>query len=887
MPLLARLKIMTRALFRGAQTERELDDEMRDHFEREIESGIQAGLSPDEAKRAAQRKFGSVELFKEECRDERGISFFETLLRDVKYGIRTLRRNPLFCVIAIGTLGLGIGANTTLFTFVENILLRSIPVKDPASLVAPDWGEDSINVSYLNYKDLRDRNTVFSHLVAYRYLAASFSLHAQDNARVWGYQATGNYWETLGIEPALGRFFSTADDDHGNHPVVVISHRLWETRFASDPNVIGRAIKINGFPFSIIGVAPARFGGTELIVSADYWVPLSMQPQLEPGFPFMKWRTSQNLWMLGRLKPGVTAARAEANLNRIGEQIARGFPDDVRGGQKFHCVRPGLIGGYFRGPITSFSAVLMGIAGVGLLLTCANLAGMLLARASDRQREVGIRIALGASKPQLMRQLLTESLLLALGGALLGLLITYLVCHAISLWHPMLAIPISTSVQPNLAVLLFSLAVAVVTTLLSGTAPALQAVRVNVVPSLKNEPVSTHLRRWTVRDLLVAGQIALSIMLVISSVLVVRSLQHALSLNLGFNPNGAVSLSFDLGLQRYDAEQSKKFDANLLDKASAIPGLDAVGIVNTLPLRSGGDDSEFVSRVDRPVPPPAERRIGMVYNISPGYLRAAGTRLLAGRDINAFDSNGRPGVMLINDIAARILFGKEDPVGQRLRLTPSDKDQGMQIVGVVESGKYSSLSEAPMPAVFVPIAQSQTTWTTIVARTRLPAPIATALLRKAVLDLDPELTIFNIGSLNEQLAMPLFPARIVAAVLGIFGALAMIIAASGLFALVSYAVARRSREIGIRLALGARAGQVIQPVLQHTLILCAAGLVIGTAVTLAAGKFLAAVLYGVSPHDPLTYGAALLIMVAVTLLACAHPIRRALRIDPALTLRSE
>jgi predicted permease len=887
MRALAKLQSICRSLFRRKRAELELAAEMQDHFEREVESGIQAGLSPAQAKLAAQRVFGSVELFKEECRDARGIGFLENITRDLRYGCRVLRRTPLFCAVAIGTLGLGIGANTTLFTFVQNILLRSIPVRDPAALVAPNWGESTINISYPNYLDLRDRNTVFSNLVAYRYVAAGFSLEERDNSRVWGYQATGNYWQMLGIQPALGRFFGPADDKQGGQPVVVISHRLWQTRFAADPNIAGRAIKINGFPFTIIGVAPAFFGGTEFIVSADYWVPLAMQPQLEPGFPFMTWRTSQNLWILGRLKPGVTAAGAEANLNQIAQELARTYPNEVKATDKFHCSRPGLVGNDLRGPVTKFSTVLLATAGVGLLLACANLAGMLLARASGRQREIGIRLALGASKAQLLRQLFAESLLLSLGGGLLGLAMAYAACALFSSWHPVFVMPISTAIQPNVTVLLFSLAVALATTLLFGLAPALQAIRTDVVPSLKNEPSASHFRKWTLRDLLVAGQIALSVMLVISSVLVIRSLQHALSLNLGFNPNGAVSVSFDLGLQRYDSERSRRFAANLLGRVTNTAGLDAVGVVNNLPLRAGGLDSEFISRVDRPVPPPADRHVGLVYNISPGYLHAAGTQLLAGRDVTLADRQGTQPVALVNETAAHLLFGREDPLGRRFRLTRDPHDPGVQVVGVVETGKYLSLGEDREPAVFLPIAQSGTTWTTLVARSRLPAAAATELLKRAVLDLDPELTVFDAGSLNDQLAMPLFPARIVAVVLGLFGALAMVLAATGLFALMSYAVSRRTREIGIRLALGARAGQVILPVLRHTLLLCGLGILLGTASTLAAGRLLSAVLYGISPHDPATYGAALLLMLSVAVLACWQPVLRAIRIDPANTLRAD
>jgi predicted permease len=359
-------------------------------------------------------------------------------------------------------------------------------------------------------------------------------------------------------------------------------------------------------------------------------------------------------------------------------------------------------------------------------------------------------------------------------------------------------------------------------------------------------------------------------------------LRRALTLNLGFEPNGAVSVSFDPRLQGYAEQRLRRLDADLLHNAVTLPGLESVGLTNNLPLRTGENNS-VVSRADRPVPKPAERRAAIVYNISPGYLRAAGTKLLRGREVNAYDREGAPRVAIVNEALVHALFGAENPLGKHMRLGSND----VAIAGVVETGKYEFLGEDPHPAVFLPIAQSGLGWTTLIARTRLPAEAATALLRKTVLDLDPELTLFNTGSLKDQLALPLFPARFAATVLGVFGLLAMTLAATGLFALVSYAVSRRTREIGIRMALGARPAQVLSTVLKRTLILCAVGISIGTIATLAAGPMLAAVLYGVSPRDPATYVAAILLMAAVALVAAWNPAARAIHIDPARTLREQ
>jgi len=866
------------SILRRRQAEADLHDELRYHMEQEIESNVRSGMSPEEARYAAQQLTGPVALYEEECRDARGIGTVDTLVRDGRYAWRTFRRTPLFTAVAILTLALGIGANTTVFTFIENILLRSLPVRDPQRLWALSWG-GMVNISFPNYLDFRDRNRVFSDLIAYRFNPANFSTQARENFRVWGYETTGNYFQTLGVKPLLGRFFGPeVDDKPSAHPVVVLSYRYWQSHFAADPNVIDRQVKINGNSFTVVAITRPGFYGTETIMSSDYWVPMSMELQIEPGHDWLRSRGSQEVWVMGRLKPGVSRTGGEANLDTIARQLAHTYPNEVDPKAKFLLSRPGLL----RGPITNVGVVLITIAALGLLLACVNLASMLLARASDRRREIGIRLAVGASRWQLLRQLMTESLLLALCGGLMGFGIAFTVCRLFSSWRPNFDLPVNTLLQPNSTVLAFTMATTFCTTWLFGLIPALQALRTDLIPSLKNEPESRRLRRWSLRDVLVASQIALSIVLVICSVLVARGLQNASSVGLGFNPNRAVSLSLDLSLQGYNEESSRRFVADSLTKAAALPGLDSVGIINNVPLRIG-EDNEVVSRADRPLPPFSQQKAAIVYNISPGYFRAAGTRLLTGRDVDSHDHTGSQPVVVVNEACAQVLFGNENPLGKYVRIG-SDKTQ---IVGVVETGKYEFLGEDPHPAVFLPIAQTGTKWTTLVARTSLPAEQAVRMLRKAVLDLDPETTLFSAGSLKDQLALPLFPARITAIVLSVFGLFAMTLAATGLFALVAYSVSRRKREIGIRMALGARQSQVLSSVLGRTLLLCVIGVALGSALTLAAGHLLSAVLYGVSPRDPITYLTAVALMSGVALLACWQPAARAIHIDPARTLREE
>lgn len=820
---------------------------------------------------------GPVALYQEECRDSRRLGFTDTFVRDLRYAWRTFRRTPLFTVVAVLTLALDIGANTTVFTFIENVL-RSLPARDPQQLWALSWG-GMVNISFPNYLDFRDRNSVFSDLIAYRFNPVNFGIQARENFRVWGYEATSNYFQMLGVKPLLGRFFGPeVDDKPGTHPVVVLSYRYWQSHLAGDPNVVGRQVKINGYPFTIIAITHPGFYGTESIISSDYWVPMSMELQMEPGHDWLRSRGSQEVWMMGRLKSSVSRAAGEANLDTIARQLAHAYPDEVDPKAKFLLSRPGLL----REPITNVGVVLMTIAALGLLLACVNLASMLLARALDRQREIGIRLAVGASQWYLLRQLMTESLLLAISGGLLGFGIAFAACGLFSSWRLDFDLPINKVLQPNSTVLVFTMLAAFCTMLLFGLIPALQALRTDLVPSLKNEPESRRLRRWSLRDVLVAGQIALSVMLVICSVLVARGLQQASNVGLGFNPDRAISLSLDLRLQGYNEERSRHFVAALLTKAAALPGLDSVGIINNMPLRIG-EDNEVVSRADRPLPPFAQQKAAVVYNISPGYFQAAGTRYLAGRDVDSHDHTGSQPVVVVNEACAQVLFGNENPLGKYMRIG-SDK---IKIIGVVETGKYEFLGEDPHPAVFRPIAQTGTKWTTLVARTSLPTEQVVRLLRKTVLDLDPQTTFFNVGSLRDQLAFPLFPARIIAIVLSIFGLFAMTLAAIGLFALVAYSVSRRKREIGIRMALGARQSQVLSSVLGRTLLLCVIGVALGCALTLAAGHLLSAVLYGVSPRDPLTYLMAVTLLSGVAILACWQPAARAIHIDPAHTLREE
>ncbi len=537
-----------KALFWRTRADSELQVELEDHLRQEIEANLAAGMNAEHAHYAAQRSLGSVALYKEECRDARGTAVFDTLARDLRYAFRVLRHSPLFTIVATLTLGLGIGANTAIFTLVNKLLLRPLPVSDPQQLVSLNTA-GGVNFSYPNYKDIRERNDVFSGLAALRFNPLDLSVGGNHNFRAWAYEVTGNYFDLLGARPYLGRYFRPSDDSKpGANPVIVLSYGCWQARFAADPNVIGRRVKINGFDYSLIGVAQPGFTGTELIVKPDLWVPMSMEAQVEPGNkPWLDSRFAGVIWLLGRLKPGVTRIQAQASLQRVAQQLAHDYPAADKA-MAIKLSPPGLIGNVLRGPVTGFAAVIA-VAGLVLLLACVNLAGLLLARAADRRKEIAVRLSIGAGRAQIVRQMLTESFLLAIGGALTGSLLAFGLTYGLKLWHPPTDVPIDTAFNPDVHVLLFTCFTALLTTFLCGLAPALQATKVDLMPALKNDAPRERRLRFTVRDLLVIAQIGLSVILLISSVLVVRSLQNAMHLKLGFNPENAVSVSFDLGLQ--------------------------------------------------------------------------------------------------------------------------------------------------------------------------------------------------------------------------------------------------------------------------------------------------------------------------------------------------
>ncbi|HTS47614.1 MAG TPA: ABC transporter permease [Bryobacteraceae bacterium] len=803
------------------------------------------------------------------------------MLQDLRLALRRLGKTPGFTAVTIVTLALAIGANTTTFSALNRFLLRPLPVDRPKELF--NVGTASLTQSYPDYVDLRERNRTLSGLVAYRIAPVALSQGGK-NSHLWGDEATGNYFELLGVHAFLGRTFTQEDDQRSSpHAVIVLSYAAWQDRFGGDPNIVGKSAKLNGLDYNIIGVAPKGFFGTEILLSPEFWVPMSLEPQIEPGNnPWLDRRTTHNIWTLGRLKPGVSERQAEADLNAIAADLARAHREDE--GMRVQLAPPGLFGSFLRGPVLGFASVLVAVAGLVLLIACVNIAGMLLARSAERRREVSICLAIGASRGKLIRQLLTESLLLSLAGGAAGVLVALWILKALAGIRLPIDLPGTTELPFDSSVFLFSLLTCVLTTLLFGLAPALQAVRIDLVPALKNQ-VSEKFRRVQMKDLLVGAQVMLSVILLVGTVLVVRSLQRALTIDVGFNPRHAVAVMFDLGMNGYDEERGRAFERRLTDQLTNLPGVDSFALVNNLPLGLAQSNNTVYAE-GKPIPKFYDAPLAHYYVVGPGYFRTMQTRLISGRDIDRHDTADSTRVAVVNEAFAKRLFPGENALGKRFRTNP-ERTEWTQIVGIAQDGKYQSLNDVSDPAYFAARSQRYDSTIAIVARSSQPPDQLVRRIQQVVTTLDPTLPFFQADSLEDHMRLPLMPARIAATMLGAFGVLAIVLAATGVYGMLAYAISRRTREIGIRVAIGARRGNIVQLVLRRAALIVLSASVAGAALAVTLGRFFTPILYGVSPKDPATYALALALMAVIALIACLVPTRRALRIDPAIALRDE
>ncbi len=806
------------------------------------------------------------------------------LLQDLRYGARMLLKKPGFSLIAIFTLSLGIGANTAIFSLVNKALLRPMPVESPDRLVAVN--NDSLKlpvISYPNFRDFRERNQVFSGMLAYRYMTFGLSNNGV-NERVWGYLSTGNYFESLGVKPALGRFF-TADDDRtpGAHAVAVITYESWQKRFAGDPRVIGKTLIVNGSNFTIIGVAPQGFYGSEVIYHPEIWFPTMMQKQVE-GWSALESRGESTFFVQGRLKPGVTISQADAEMKTIASQLAREFPIENEG-MTVTLSPAGLLGAWMRGPVIGFAGVLMVVVGLVLLLACTNLANLLLSRATERRKEIAVRLAIGASRWRLVRQLLTESIVLSALGGGLGLLLAYWLVDAMMSFKPPIDLALSTDLQIDERVLLFTLIVSGLTAVVFGLLPALQATKPDLVPTLKDEVSTSGFRRSLLRNGMVVAQVSLSLILLICAGLTLRGLQRAQILDHGLTPQNALEMSFDLGIHGYDAPRADGFRRRLLERVRSLPGVRHAGLSTSLPL-SLNVSSNPIHVEGQPQQRGANIPVSMGSSATPGVISALGTRLTQGRDFTEQDVESKQDVALVNETFARRFWAGQSAIGKRFSYAGS-AGPWIEVVGVIQDGKYFSLNEEATPYVYTILRPWNGEALTMVARTAGEPQNAIAAIRREFQQLDATLPLYNVKTMVEHMAMPLFPARVAATLLGAFGLLALFLAAIGIFGVMSYAVTQRTREIGIRMALGAQALAIFRFVVGQGLKPVALGLAIGLALAFAGTRLMSGFLYGVSALDVLTFAGVSSLLSLVAILACYIPARRAMKVDPIVVLRCD
>jgi len=823
-----------------------------------------------------------------------------TLWQDLRYGVRMMAKSPGFTLIAVLSLALGIAVNTSVFTLVNAVLFKPMPVKDPERLVALYTTEPNeiypSAFSYPDYLDYRDRNQVFSDLFIHS--TTTLSLKNRDGLAemVSGELVTGNYFTGLRLDPALGRLLTPEDDKvPGGHPVAILSYAFWQRRFGGDPKIIGQIVKLNGHDFNIIGVAKKGFSGTRLFgYIPEVYLPLMMYAQAMPGTSesFLTSRGNRSFNVNGRLKDGVTIEQAQAAMNTFARQLAQDHPQTnanlgvgmVPAGNKTQPAITKL------GYIPIVTGLMMGLVGLVLLVACANVANLLLARAAVRRREIAIRLAIGASRLRLIQQLLTESVVLSVLGGALGLMLATWLNSLLKLGAPQLdfqTVDFDYDLSLDYRILGFTLLLSVLTGIIFGLAPALQTSKPDLVPALKGEGDFAPLRRrrFNLRHLLVVSQVALSLMLLVSAGLFVKSLQSVQQMNPGFRTDHILMASVDVGLQGYDDARGRRFYEQLIERLKRVPGVRQASLAAPLPLDAFNRSARVL--VEGRVPQRENERLNVLLStVAHDYFETLGTNIVQGRAFTEHDREDAPRVVIINETMARRYWPNQNPIGKRLQLGGAQNPY-LEVVGVAQDGKYMLLGEPPMEYMFLPLWQNFDGRMTMVVQTAGNAEAVAVGIRQEVKSLDEQLPVFGVRTMPQYLDRILSGPKSIAALVSVFGLLAMLLAAVGLYGTMSYAVAQRTHEIGIRLALGAGRRDVINMVVAQGMKLALSGVVIGLGAALGLTRLMASLLYGVSTADPATFVLISVLLVSVALLACYLPARRASKVDPMVALRYE
>jgi len=884
-----KLSLRLRSIFHKNQAELDLSEELQFHLQNQIDQYVAQGMNPKEARHAALRSLGGIEQAKEECRDTRKVNLIENFLQDVRYGLRMLRRSPGFSILAILCLTLGIGANAAVFSWIEGILFRPYPaVAHQERLVAlggTSRGEARGNpLSWPDYLDLQRSCTLCETLFVSKITGTTLSIGDRAE-RTTGSIVSANYFDAIGVPPMLGRGFLPGEDQGQNaHPVAVISYQLWQGRFRGDPQIIGKTQRLNGVMHTIIGVAPGGFYGTFVGWRMNFWVPASMEDIFEGGGYKLEDRAARWIEAYARLKPGATFAQAQQEFDAISRRLETEYPATNRG----RAIRFWPL---WQTPFNNAATLLptleimLAVVAFVLLIACANVGNLLLVRSLARRHEMSVRVAIGASRSRLWKQLLTEALVLSLFGATGGLLMAYWCRHAL-----VLLFPARGGVQMHLPgeidwrVLALSAAVCLATTLLMGLVPALQTGKIDLADALKMESagvVGGRGRAW-VRSGLVLVQVSLSFVLLVGVGLLMQSLLKIRTASPGFNTRGVQDTAIDLVSAGYTPARAQTFQDALLERVRSLPGVESAAFARMTPL-------SYVSSASAPIvvdgyTPPPEESPTLDYNeVGDDYFVTMGIPLVAGREFTRADDEQAALVAVVNETMAQRYWQGRTPLGERLQL----KGRWMQVVGIAKDSKYSSVREKPTPFFFVPVRQNSLRAAVLNIRTPLaPQTMATAIARE-VHALDANLAPYEVITMQEQLERSTSPQMVAVTLVGILGGLALVLAAIGLYGVMSYAVSQSTRELGLRMALGAGAANLLRLVLSRGLALTGAGVLLGAGTALLLTRLLGNLLYQVSPRDPLAFGSAFAVITIAALAACSLPAWRATRTDPARALRTE
>jgi predicted permease len=890
------LLIRLRALFRREAVEGELDDELRFHFDQQVEKFVRSGMPLEEARRRARLIFGGQEKIKEDCRDERGTRWLEEVWQDVRYAARTLAKKPGFTAVAVLSLTLGIGGNTTIFTLVKAVFLHSIPVKDPSTVVvvyATQQTADGdelkyLQSSYLNAKDYREKNDVFSGLSMF--MDAGDKLALPGSAKTMSVDAqlvNWDFFDILGVRPILGRSFTLNEDlspDAGQ--VVILSYALWKTQFGADGHILGETVRINQQEYKVIGVMPREFQQAGAIGSPDLWAPMVMRDHMVTDArrdAFLR-RRSWAVFMAARLKPGVSLADARVSMRAQGDRLAVKYPDENSGRNvELVPLSETNVPPAQHGLFLLVGSLVMGIVGLVLLIACGNVANLLLVRAMQRRRELAIRLSLGATRGRLIRQLLTESLLLGLMGAVMGIALAYWGRNL--LWQLLPGgKPPKLDFSLDGRVLLFTLAISIVATLLFGLVPSLQASKAEKTGALRDRADSPGgTSRWYgLRGILVMAQIAFSLIALVGSALFIQSLRNANQVDPGFETKHELLVFLTPGSENYSQARAEEYYREATERVRALPTVAAAGISNSAPFSPFVSFTTFPEDVD--TSNPSNGSLFTVVAVAPGFFSAAGIPLLRGRDVNDCDGALTEHVVVVNQALADQLWKGRDPIGRHLGFVA--QPWKAEVVGVVGTVKSQTLGEAPQPLLYFPLKQLYFPNVVLYVRTKGEPNAAAPGVRAAVQILDPAmpLGIYAVPTLmNGMLTAPRFAAELLAC----FGVLALLLAAIGTYGVMSYSVSQRSHEIGVRMALGAQRGDVLRMILSNGMAMVLAGVVAGLGASVLFTRSINSLLYGIDSFDAESFFAAAVVSAVVAFVACWLPARSAMRVDPVDALRYE